>query len=248
MLGINATLNGDMVVTGSLLAPGTPAVVINGAPTYGGTIDGAGSESPIGYTVTISNGTALDHVVRRTDPAPLPVVSPPVAPSGARSMIISNPAQSVGDWATVRNLTLNGDVGQFAAPTGAYGTFAVNGAGSLILGVPGATKPSVYYFQHLTLNSSARVQIVGPVLVVVANGFSLSDSTMGSAEHPEWLTLHIASGGLTLNSSSEVHGYVVAPAGHITINNNSRLSGGLAADRLTLNSHGLLKLLGPAID
>jgi hypothetical protein len=97
------------------------------------------------------------------------------------------------------------------------------------------------------LNSGAQVQIAGPILVVIANGCSLSRSTMGSAVRPEWLTLHIASGGLTLNSSSEVHGFVVVPAGQVTINNNSELSGGLAADRLTLNSHGLLKLSGVGI-
>jgi hypothetical protein len=198
--------------------------------------------------VTINSGTTLRHVVRRSDPVPLPVISMPVAPSGTRNVIISNPAQSVGDWATVRNLTLNGAVGQFAAPAGAYGTFAISGNGSLVLGVPGATRPSVYYFQRLSLNSGAHVQIAGPVLVVIANGCSLSGSTIGSRERPEWLTLHIAGGGLTLNNSSEVHGYVVVPAGQITINNNSKLSGGLAADRLTLNSHGLLKLNGPTID
>jgi autotransporter-associated beta strand protein len=248
LLGTNAALNGDMTVNGNLMAPGTPAVIINGRPAYGGTIDSAGSEGPTGYTVTINSGTTLNHVVRRTDPVALPVVSMPVAPSGTRNVIISNPAQSVGDWATVRNLTLNGNVGQFAVPAGAYGTFAINGNGSLVLGVPGATMPSVYYFRHLSLNSGAQVQVAGPVLVVVENGCSLSGSTMGSVERPEWLTLHIASGGLTLNSSSEVHGYVVVPGGQVTINNNSKLSGGLAADRLTLNSHGLLKLRGPAID
>ena|GEM_PF-1077587 len=248
MLGANAALNGDMVVKGSLLAPGMPAVIINGMPTYGGTIDGAGSESPTGYTVTINSGTTLDHVVRRTDPVLLPVVSTPVAPSGTRNVIISNPSQSVGDWATVRNLTLNGNVGQFGIPAGAYGTFAVSGNSSLILGSPGAIRPSIYYFQQLTLNSGAQVQIAGPVLIVVENSCSLSGSIMGSAERPEWLTLHITGGGLTLNSSSEVHGYAVVPAGQVTINNNSKLSGWLAADRLTLNSHGLLKLSGPAID
>jgi hypothetical protein len=51
-----------------------------------------------------------------------------------------------------------------------------------------------------------------------------------------------------LSTSSEAHYYVVVPAGQVTINNNSKLSGGLAAERLTLNSHGLLKLSGPAID
>jgi hypothetical protein len=98
------------------------------------------------------------------------------------------------------------------------------------------------------LNSGAQVKIAGPVLVVVANGSSLSGSTMGSPDRPEWLTLHIVGGDLPINSSSEIYGYVVIPAGQVTINNNSKLIGGLAADRLTLNSHGFLKLLGPAID
>jgi hypothetical protein len=48
--------------------------------------------------------------------------------SVALNVIISNPVQSVGDWATARNLALNSTVGQFAAPAGAYGAFAVNGS------------------------------------------------------------------------------------------------------------------------
>jgi hypothetical protein len=99
MLGTNAALNGDTAVNGNLLVPGTPAVTINGTPTYGGTIDGTGSELPTGYTVTINSGTALGHVVRRIDRVPLPVISIPVAPCRRRP---DDQKQFRGPWLCYR--------------------------------------------------------------------------------------------------------------------------------------------------
>ena len=68
----------------------------------------------------------------------------------------------------------------------------------------------------------------------------ISDATA----HPEWLTLH-AYGSLTLNSGARIDGYVVDPVGQVTINGNSVIAGGLASDRLTLNSKALLDLVAP---
>ena len=76
---------------------------------------------PSNYTVTLNGGTTLGHVVRRTDPVSLPIVTAPNPPTGTRTVTINNSSQIAGDWTTVRNLTVNSNVGQIAVPAGAYG-------------------------------------------------------------------------------------------------------------------------------
>lgn len=49
-----------------------------------------------------------------------------------------------------------------------------------------AIEASVYHLQSLTLNSGARVQVIGPVIVRVANGVTLNGPSFGEAARPEW--------------------------------------------------------------
>ena len=243
LLAENTTLNGAMI-SGDLLVPGTPTVLLNGHPNYGSTLDGAGSASPSHYTVTLNGNATLRHVIRRTEPIPLPAVSPPPAPAGTRDVALNNANQSVGDFATLRNLTLNGNAGTVAVPPGTYGTFIANGNGGFVLGVAGATDPAVYNLQGLTLNGQARVQIVGPVILTLAGGVTINGA-VGVTAHPEWLALQIASGGLTLNGGATLHGDVTAPGGTVIINGSSALYGEVAADRLTINGNGVLTEVYP---
>jgi PKD repeat protein len=242
MSGESFSINGGKV-TGNLFLPGTPTVQINSTPAhFGGTLDGEGSAAPAGYVVTLNGGTWLDHLVRRTNPAALPTVAVPPGPSGSRSVSLNNSNDQVGSFSTVRDLTLNGHVAPVTVPAGTYGSFIANNGNSFVLGVAGATTPAVYNFQSLTLNSGSRITIVGPVVITLRNGLGLSGS-IGDPAHPEWLTLGIASGGLELNSGVSVAGYVIAPSGSVIIDGNSQLLGGVAADRLILNSGALLTLV-----
>ncbi len=239
MLSAESTaLNSGASVSGDLLVPGTPSVQLNGHPTYGSTQDGTGSATPANYTITLNSNAVLRHVVRRTDAIAMPTVSTPPTPKGTRDVSLNNSSQSPGAFATLRNLTLNSNVGQIVVPAGTYGTFTVNGGSGLTLGVAGATTPAVYNLQGLTLNSNAQLLIVGPVILNVANTVTFN-SGMGGPAHPEWLTLNIASGGLTLNSNVTFNGNVVAPNGTVTIN-NSTLNGEITADRLTINGNSVL--------
>ena len=188
MLGEGVALNGSTTISGDLFAPGLPNVILNGSPNYGGTLDGSGATTPTNYTVTLNSNTTLGHLVRRTDPVSLPAVTAPAAPTGTRNVTLNNASDPVGDWATVRNLTLNSNAGQIATPAGAYGDFTANGGSGFTLGVAGSVLPSVYYFQRLTLNSQAQIQVVGPVIVVVTNSVSVNGGVIGSADHPAWLT------------------------------------------------------------
>src|SRR2546421_7443341 len=66
--------------------------------------------------------------------------------------------------------------------------------------------PRSTLFPYTTLFRS--VQIVGPVILTVANSVAFN-GVAGNSTHPEWLVLQISSGGVTLNtgrtSRSEEH-------------------------------------------
>ena len=241
--GESTTLNGSAWVSGDLLVPGTPAVRLNGSPVYGGTLDGAGAVTPTGYTITLNGNAALRQVVRRIDPVPMPTVSAPPLPAGTVSVALNTASQAIGNWATLRNLTLNGNAGVRPVPPGTYGNFSANGNSGFIFGIAGATEPAVYNLQSLTLNTlpggNSQLQIVGPVVITLANGTVINGAT-GSSAHPEWLTLRIASGGLTLSGNVSLSGEVIAPNGTVILNGNCELNGTVTADRLTLNGTSLL--------
>lgn len=241
LTGEAVTLNSGAIVSQDLLVPGTPAVRLNGTPVYQGTVDGTGATTPSNYQITLNGGASLRHIVRRTNPVALPAIGAPPTPTGTRTVVINSAGQSPGSYATLRHLTLNGNVGQFAIPAGTYGDFTANGGSGFTLGVAGATQPSVYHFQHLTLNGQTQLQVIGPVQITVASGFT-GNGTMGSSAHSVWLTLNLYSGGFTLNGGCSVYGTVNAPNGTVIINGGSQLIGGLACDQLLLNSGGLLRL------
>ena len=70
------------------------------------------------------------------------------------------------------------------------------------------------------------------MVINLADGVSVNGS-LGDSDHPEWLEINIASGGLTLNGN-------VTVSGTVTINGHSVIKGGVNADQLTLNGNGLL--------
>ncbi len=214
-------LNGSALVSGDLLVPGSPAVNLNGHPTYVSTLDGAGSSAPANYAITLSGSAVLRHVVRRTDAIAMPVIPAPAA--------LANP----------RNVTLNGNSGQVTLAPGTYGTLAANGSSGFILGVAGDSVPAIYNVQSFVLNGGTKVQIVGPVIINLASGISLN-GTVGHPQHAEWLALNVAAGGVTLNGSAVIYGNVVAPDGTVTINAGSALHGRVTADRLVMNGAALL--------
>ncbi len=239
LLPENVTLNGNASIARQLLMPGTPTVQLNGAPTYGGATDGPGSASPTSHRVTLNGGARLGGLLQHIDAISLPTVAAPPAPTGTRNVSINSSGQSAGDFATLRNLTLNGNVGTVAVPPGTYGSFTSNGSSAFRFGVAGATTPAVYDLQGLTLNGNTAMEIVGPVVITLASGTSLNAS-IGNAAHPEWLKLRVASGGVTLNGNVACHGSIIAPSGTVTVNGNTQLAGYVIADRFTLNGNGSL--------
>jgi len=240
------TLNGGALITGDWLVPGEPVVRVNGRPMFAGTVDGSGNVAPSNFQITLNGSSSLRHIVRRTDGVLFPVVSSPPQPAGTRSVTVNSRTDSVGSFSTLKALTLNGSVGQFAIPPGSYGDLTANGGSGFTLGVAGAKSPSVYNIQHLTLNSQAQIQVIGPVVLTIANGLS-ANGDIGATSHPEWLTLQLYSVGLTLNGGASVYAYVITPNGTVTVNGNSVLTGGVVCDRLIINGGGLLRVTAPLL-
>lgn len=233
------TLNGSAVVLGDVLLPGTPTIRLNGQPLLGAITDGPGAANPSNHIVTLNGGSRLSQLVRRIDASSLTSVELPPLPAGTRNVVLNNSSQDIGDFSTLRNLTLNSNSGLRAVPPGTYGAFTANGSSGLILGVEGSTEPTVYHLQNLTMNGQSSLKIVGPVVLTLANGPALNGD-VGKAGAPEWLILRIASGSLTLNSGVTLSGLVDVPNGTVTINGNSTLTGSVRSDRLVINGNGRL--------
>lgn len=238
-LGEDITLNGSAWISGDLLVPGTPTVKRNGNPTFGGTTVATGPATPSGYTLTLNGGSALHQLVTRVNPPAFPTLPAVPAPAGTRNVTLNNASQSVGSFATLRDLTINGNIPALAVPAGTYGSFTVNGNNTLVLGVAGAATPSVYNFQSLTLNGNSKITVLGPVIVNLPGNLTLNGS-IGTSGHPEWLEVNLVNGSLTLNGSVRCDGFVTAPNGTVTINGGTVLTGGVIADKLVINGNGAL--------
>jgi pectate lyase/pectin methylesterase-like acyl-CoA thioesterase len=245
LLPENVAVNGPAMISGDLLEPGSPELRLNGHPTFVGAREAFGAAAPMSHTVTLNGDAVLRYLVRRVDPIALPLVTPPPAPLGTRTVTLNTPSQTAGDFATLRNLTLNSGAGQLPVPPGTYGAFTAKAGTSLVLGIPGATEPAIYNLQNLVLANNAQLLVVGPVVLTLANGTALFNGTVldgvaGDAAHPQWLVLNLATGGISLGSNATVHGFVNVPAGTVIIPSGATLHGRVTSDRLTINRNGLL--------
>lgn len=243
LLPESVTLNGNAWISGDLLLPGTPALQLNGRPTYAGIKDGSGAAAPTTHSVTLNGNALLRFLVRRTDPIAMPVISPPLAPTGTRTVALNSPSDSIGDFATLRSLTLNGNAGERAVPPGAYDTVIVNGNSGLVLGA-GPSTVAVYHLQSLTLNGNARLSLTGPVVIHLGNDIAIN-GLINNPGRPEWLTLNLATGGVTFGGKVDFRGFVNAPLGTVILNGSSTVTGGVVSDRLTINGNGVLRAERP---
>jgi len=234
LLGEAITVNSGGGVTGDLLLPGSPTIRQNGQPALGATVAGSGSAQPSGYQLTLNGGAQIGRLLTRTNPIVMPTVAAPPQPTGTRNVTLNSAGQALGDFATLRNLTLNSNVGVVAVPPGTYGQFTANSGAFLSFGIAGATTPAVYNLQGLTLNGQSALRVVGPVVINLAGGLSINGQ-LGATDHPAWLVLNVATGAVTVNGGGAFYGAVYAPSSTVTLNSNTQLRGAFVADRLTLN-------------
>jgi len=244
LTGEAAVFNSPSNLVGDFLVPGTPTIHVNGTVFWSGQTTGTGSASPSGYSITLNSGAHLGHVVIRTNPITLNNVPVPPNPTGTRNITINSPADAaaVGNWATVKNVTLNSGSGNVTVPPGTYGTFTSNTSGGkgFVFGTAGQTK--VYNLQGLTLNSASRLTVLGSVVINIANAVTVNGAVAGNSTDPSALSVNVSSAGVTVNSGATIYGRVTAPSGTITL--NGTIVGSSASDRLIINSGGALKAGG----
>jgi uncharacterized Zn-binding protein involved in type VI secretion len=250
LIGEDVSLTGGATITGDLLVPGAPTLLTSGKPTFGGLFAGAGSSLPSNYNVRLAGNVALGRLVTRTDPIPLAAVpAPPPAP-GTRDLSISAAGQSAGDFSTLRDLTLGGGAGEVAVPPGTYRRFAADGAVAFVMGEAGATRPSVYNLDELSLDHGASLRLAGPVRLNVAKTVSLANgSKAGSQADALLLSLNVAAAGATgdavlLSGGSSLGAVVRAPSGRVSLRGNAALAGTVFCDRLTVNGGSVLQGVG----
>lgn len=88
--------------------------------------------------------------------------------------MLNRAEESLGDFASLRDLTIGGSVGLVSVPSGSYGRFAANGNAGFVLGVAGAAEPVLYELESLTLGGLSRLEIIGPVVLTVRGNVILS--------------------------------------------------------------------------
>ncbi|MDQ3802896.1 MAG: putative Ig domain-containing protein [Acidobacteriota bacterium] len=239
----NVTLGGTDVITSDLLVPGTPAVAVADAhPNFGGVIEGVEDSQPNGYTVNIGGNASLRHLITRTNPVELEQVTAPPAPSGSRDLSVSSEGQPVGDFSTLRNLSLSGKAGAVSVPPGTYGSFSAGGRTALVLGVEQAAEPAVYNLQSLSLSGGSELRLAGPVVLTVRGDVSLTGSTVGAADNPRRLLLKVAEGGVRVGGGAVLYGVVRAPRGAVEVAGRGRVRGTVMCDRLSVSGNGVLQV------
>ncbi len=244
LLGENITMAGNSIITSDLLVPGTPTVsIVDGHPTFAGVIEGSDSTQPSNYQLNLSGNASLRFLITRTDPMTLTPVAAPPPPAGTRIVSVTQAGQNIGDFATVRDLSLSGNAGAVIVPAGTYGKLSASSRTAFVLGIANATEPSIYNLEELNLSGSSELRLAGPVTLNVKNKVTLVGSTVGAADNPKRLSLRIAgTAGLSVSGGAVLYGIVRAPAGLVTITGKSRVRGTVSCDRLQINGNGVLQI------
>jgi hypothetical protein len=236
-------LENAAIITGDLYVPGAPTVVKTGAATYTGTFPGTGSATPTNYQIQLNGSAKLGKLITRTDAIAMPVVTAPPATTNTRDVTLSAANQSAGNWATVRDLKLEGVAGNVTVPAGTYRNFTVASGTRIVLGIAGATIPSVYNLNDLVVKDNAAIIVNGLVTLNVGTGVKLEGSGfIGNSANPGWLTINNNSGDVKVSGDTRLYGTVNAPNSKIVIEGSSIITGKVWADNLTVS--GGAKLTG----
>jgi type II secretory pathway pseudopilin PulG len=213
----NVTFNNNSVLTGDIYAPGTPAVT--GVPTNRiFNLDGA--ITPTNYTVNIQKADFAGKVYRRITPVTMPVVSLPTGLTNYGSI----------------------SAGTQTLQPGYYTSVTLNNGGEITIGVPGATQPSSYVFDVLSMGNNVKIKVVGPVTLTlnpgVANTVTLGNGVvMGNIDHPEWLQVNMFTGNIRVGNNSTMYGSILNPNGTVSFQQNSTFVGGVTAKYINIENN-----------
>ncbi len=236
--GKNFDLGSKFAITGDLFVVGTPEIEPQQDVTYGGTVDEGGAAAP-SYKIKLQNGVSFPGKIHiRTDAVPLPAdipVSVP-APAGTRKVNVNKAEDvaAIGDWQTVRDLTINASSVTIDVPPGNYGSFTTNGPA--ILRFSGG---DYNFAAGLSLQQESSVEVGGPASISIGSSFSNNGGkilAVGDLK-PHQLKLNLLGNTVNLSGDTRLEALVRAPQAHVSINGEDVVvRGQLIADRLTLTA------------
>lgn len=166
----------------------------------------------------------------------LPKVAPPKKGAGTEVVVLATEKGDAPDFANTKDVTVNHPKRELAIPPGVYGDLSVQN-GSVILGEKGSPVPTRYSFQSITIHSSAKLDLAGPVIVTVA-ALGKIQGVLGSTVYSNWLDLRVTSGPVAIDGKGEVYGVVTATESAVTVGHGTKLRGGLICDQATVESGG----------
>ncbi len=144
---------------------------------------------------------------------------------------------NIGNWATVRTLTVNTGNVTINVPAGNYHSFTVDGSGSTLKFAAGTYN----FADTIVLSSNSRVEITGQTTINLGGSLTLNGGkfTLGANTTATDVILNVLGGGVTINANSEINGEVRVPSGVLTLNSgNALVRGNIWADGFTLNGNG----------
>jgi len=251
--GASWTITSGLELTSDLFVPGTPAIHLNGNARYGGTVDGGGAATPSGYTITLNGNVNLPGKIHiHSDPISLPsdIPSSVQPPTGTRSVDINSAADAaaVGDWTTVRDLTVNGSNLSVDVPPGRYGQFTVNGNSRLNF-----SGGDYSFAGQIIVNGNSSIQAIGSVSITTAQNLNINGGSfiqLGPNTLPGSVRLNAIGTQLTLNGNASIAALVRAPNAQVTLNGNAEIRGQVIANKLVMNGNARIlgDLAAPAVD
>ena len=246
--GQSFSVSNNSQLTSDLYLVGTPAIQLNGDAQHAGVVDTGGSATPANYTITLANNvnmpgrimTHADAVVLPTDfPASIP------AATGTRSVSVNSQSAvaAIGEWQTVRDLSVNGNGLTINVPPGNYGTFTVNGNSRLNF-----TAGTYNFANTFNLDGSASIQATGLVVINVGQNLTITSGALvlGSYTSPGNVRLNVLGTALNINGSSQVSGLVRAYNATATINGTAQVRGQVIANTVTINGGKVIGAVWPA--
>jgi len=119
----------------------------------------------------------------------------------------------------------------------------IGSGGSVKLGNPDGTLAN-YHLRSLTIGESAVVDLIGPVCVTVLDSTNL-DGRVGKKGSPYWLELRVFAGNVAIAANSEVHAFVNAPSGHVSVGEQTLFVGAIVADQVSVGRGSTILAVQP---
>jgi hypothetical protein len=224
--GKNYSLGSGFSLTEDLFTVGTPDIDLQAGASHGGVVDEGGAATP-SYKLKLEKDVKLPGKIHiRADPIPLPSDIPTAvpAPAGTRKVKINQASdvESIGDWATVRDLTVNAPDVTIDVPPGNYDSVILNGPCVIRF-----SAGEYNFASGLSIHQSSSVQVAGPASVTLGTSFQTNGGKILAATGtaPHQIKLNILGNTVNLAGDAQLQALVRAIGSHVQLAGNSVIRG-----------------------